>query len=93
MTHPLILSLDANAFSVYKRGMDFKDRVVVITGASSGIGEALASSFARRGANIVMSSRSQERSAAARQRVGYTERTALFAYLTDHKYNSKSNQQ
>jgi dehydrogenase/reductase SDR family protein 7B len=37
-------------------GMDFSNKVVWITGASSGIGEALASEYVNRGAKIIMSS-------------------------------------
>lgn len=59
--------------------MDLKDRVVVITGASMGIGEALTVAFAKRGAKVVMSSRSLERIEGARQRVGSLEQTASFA--------------
>jgi short-subunit dehydrogenase len=50
-------------------------KVAVITGASMGIGEALAELFAEEGASVVLSSRSMERAEAARQRVGHMDRT------------------
>ena len=41
--------------------MNFKDKVIVITGASSGIGEAAAEQFAKKGANIVLVARRKEK--------------------------------
>ncbi len=41
--------------------MEFRDKVVVITGASSGIGEASAIKFAKKGANIVLIGRRKEK--------------------------------
>lgn len=41
--------------------MDFKNKVVVITGASSGIGKATAEKFAKKGSNIVMVGRREEK--------------------------------
>ena len=41
--------------------MDFKNKVVVITGASSGIGEATAIKFAKKHANVVLVARRKEK--------------------------------
>lgn len=39
----------------------FEDKVVVVTGASSGIGEAIAREFARRGSKVMLAARSENR--------------------------------
>ena len=41
--------------------MDFKNKVVVITGASSGIGEASAVMFAKKGTNVILVSRNKDK--------------------------------
>ncbi len=50
-----------NSASYNYNTMDFKDKVVVITGASSGIGLALAQRFAKAEAKVVMGARSVEK--------------------------------
>ena len=55
--------------------MQVSGKVVVITGASMGIGEAIAKIFADHGASVVLLSRDAERAEAARGRIGHSERT------------------
>jgi short-subunit dehydrogenase len=55
--------------------MDLSGKVAVVTGASMGIGEAIAKIFAAHGASVVMLSRDAGRAEAARGRVGHTDRT------------------
>jgi short-subunit dehydrogenase len=50
-------------------------KVAVITGASMGIGEALAKLFVDEGASVVLTSRDQARLEAARARIGHPEKT------------------
>ena len=59
--------------------MDLSGKVAVVTGASMGIGEALARIFADHGAGVVFLSRDAGRAEAARQRVGHAERTIALA--------------
>jgi len=60
-------------------GLELSGKVAVITGASMGIGEAIAKIFADEGASVVLLSRDAERAEAARARVGQTERTLALA--------------
>src|SRR5215469_10881802 len=52
-----------------------ENEVVVITGASMGIGEAIAQAFLAEGARVVLSSRDLGRVEEARGRIGAPERT------------------
>ncbi len=54
-------------------------KVVVVTGASMGIGEAIAKVFADAGASVVLLSRDASRAEGARHRVGHTDRTLALA--------------
>jgi short-subunit dehydrogenase len=55
--------------------MELSGKVVVVTGASMGIGEAIVKVFVAEGANVVMLSRDSARAEAARARVGFSDRT------------------
>ena len=64
--------------------MDLHGKVVVITGASMGIGEAIARLFAEQGASVALLSRDAARAEAARTRIGFMERTAAFSCDVRH---------
>jgi short-subunit dehydrogenase len=59
--------------------MEMEGKVVVVTGASMGIGEEIAKIFADQGASVVLLSRDASRAEAARHRVGHTDRTLALA--------------
>ena len=59
--------------------MEIAGKVAVITGASMGIGEAIAKVFADEGARVVLLSRDAGRAEAARSRIGHTDRTLAMA--------------
>jgi len=65
--------------------MELAGKIVVVTGASMGIGEAITKCFAGQGATLVMLSRDAGRVEAARGRVGYTERTLAMACDVRHR--------
>ncbi len=65
--------------------MELAGKIVVVTGASMGIGEAIAKSFADRGTSVVLLSRDAGRVEAARGRVGHGERTLALACDVRHR--------
>ena len=65
--------------------MELTGKVVVVTGASMGIGEAIARIFADQGASVVLLSRDASRVEAARRRVGHPERTQSMTCDVRHR--------
>jgi short-subunit dehydrogenase len=76
--------LDFKSRAEYNACMELSGKVAVITGASMGIGEALARLFAQQGASVVLLSRDSARAEAARNRIGLLERTAAFSCDVRH---------
>jgi short-subunit dehydrogenase len=65
--------------------MEIPGKIVVITGASMGIGEAIAKAFVDEGASVVLLSRDAARVEAARARVGRAERTLALSCDVRHR--------
>ena len=65
--------------------MELTGEIAVVTGASMGIGEAIAKIFADHGASVVMLSRDAGRVEAARGRVGHGERTLALSCDVRHR--------
>ncbi|HUA13787.1 MAG TPA: SDR family NAD(P)-dependent oxidoreductase [Verrucomicrobiae bacterium] len=59
--------------------MELAGQVVVVTGASMGIGEAIAKVFVDEGASVVLLSRDAARAEAARTRIGCPDRTVALS--------------
>lgn len=68
----------------YNASMELDGKIVVVTGASMGIGEAIASRFAAEGASVVLLSRDTARAEAARTRIGHPERTVALSCDVRH---------
>jgi short-subunit dehydrogenase len=65
--------------------MEIAGKVVVVTGASMGIGEAIAKTFADQGAMVVLLSRDAGRAEVARTRIGHIERTLALSCDVRHR--------
>ncbi|HVI08095.1 MAG TPA: SDR family NAD(P)-dependent oxidoreductase [Candidatus Binatia bacterium] len=65
--------------------MELAGKVAVVTGASMGIGEAIAKIFVDQGASVVLTSRDAGRVEEARGRIGHTERTLALACDVRHR--------
>ncbi|MEN3001294.1 MAG: SDR family oxidoreductase [Armatimonadota bacterium] len=62
----------------------FREKVVWITGASSGIGEALAYAFSREGAHLVLSARRKERLEQVREKCTGTGKVLILPFDITH---------
>jgi len=65
--------------------MEMTDKVVVVTGASMGIGEAIAKIFSEHGARVVLLSRDVGRAELARERLGRPDRTLAMSCDVRHR--------
>jgi short-subunit dehydrogenase len=79
--------LDLKRRREYNANMELDGKVVVVTGASMGIGEAIAKRFGSEGASVVLLSRDTARAEAARARIGFPERT--IALSCDIRYSEE----
>src|SRR5215475_957295 len=62
-----------------KPGMELAGKIAVVTGASMGIGEAIAKIFVEHEAAVVLLARDSSRAEAARTRIGRTDQTLALA--------------
>src|ERR1700724_2128532 len=65
--------------------MELAGKVVVVTGASMGIGEAIAKGFVEQGAKVVLLSRDAARVEAARVRIGHLDQTSALPCDVRHR--------
>jgi len=76
--------LDLPGGGEYNAKMELGGKVVVVTGASMGTGEAIAKRFAAEGASVVLLSRDTARAEVARARIGHPERTIALSCDVRH---------
>lgn len=69
--------------------MSFKNKVVWITGASSGIGEAMAIQFAQEGAKLVLSARNTEKLEKLKESLPQAENHLVIGLDLEHSENFK----
>ncbi|MBN2347654.1 MAG: SDR family oxidoreductase [Bacteroidales bacterium] len=68
--------------------MNFNNKIIWITGASSGIGRALAIKFAKQGASLILSSRDETKLAAVKNECdAYTNNCAIFSIDLSNEEN------
>src|SRR5699024_186532 len=64
-------------------GLSMKDKVVIVTGGSSGMGKAMVHRFANEGASVVMTGRNEERLQAAKQEIEKTATGIVYPFQMD----------
>ena len=67
-----------------------KNKTILLTGASSGIGEALAYELAKKGATLILSGRNADKLQTVKQACKHSKRHAIVAFdITDSKPTPK----
>lgn len=65
--------------------MDFRDQLIWITGASSGIGEGLAKALSQRGARLILTARRMDELARVRSECAHPDKVSIFSMdMSDH---------
>jgi short-subunit dehydrogenase len=74
--------------------MSFSNKVIWITGASSGIGEALALALSKKGAKLILSSRNETKLQAVKNHCAYPEKVAVLTLDLEayHSLKTKTEQ-
>ena len=64
--------------------MRFKDRVVIVTGGSKGIGKAIAKVLAAAGAEVTITSRNSNELSAAKEEISALAKNSCHTLVADH---------